>query len=186
MGSLIAGYPLPILATQIIWLNFVTDGFLDVSLAMEPKEKGLLQEKPRGENLIDWAMAFRMILMSIPMMLGTLFLFKYYYPFGIIKAWTVTLTTLSVFQWFNAWNCRHEKKSIFGLSPFSNTYLIAATMLVIALQLFAVYAPIMQKLLKTTALSASDWMLIIVVSSSIILIEEGRKFIAYIYRTIAK
>ena len=39
VGALVLGYPLPLLAAQIIWLNFVTDGFLDVALAMEPKEK---------------------------------------------------------------------------------------------------------------------------------------------------
>ena len=44
-GALVLGYPLPLLAAQVIWLNFVTDGFLDVALAMEPKETGLMQGK---------------------------------------------------------------------------------------------------------------------------------------------
>ena len=52
-GALLLGYPLPLLPAQIIWLNFVTDGFLDVALAMEPKEKVKAEakaEKPAEEK----------------------------------------------------------------------------------------------------------------------------------------
>ncbi|KKP78299.1 MAG: Cation-transporting ATPase [Candidatus Nomurabacteria bacterium GW2011_GWC2_35_35] len=97
-GALIFGMPLPILAAQIIWLNFVTDGFLDMSLAMEPKEKGLLLgkfERPK-KYLIDKLMLQRMIFMAVPMMIGTLFLFQKYIDINMEKAWTISLTTLAV------------------------------------------------------------------------------------------
>ena len=125
-GAMFLGYPLPVLPVQIIWLNFVTDGFLDVALAMEPKEEGLLRgnfERPK-KYLIDKLMAQRMVFMAVPMMAGTLFLFKDYFETDIVKAWTVSLTVLAVFQWFNAWNCRHERKSILKMSFFSNKFLI--------------------------------------------------------------
>ncbi|MDO8522786.1 MAG: HAD-IC family P-type ATPase, partial [bacterium] len=140
-GALVLGYPLPILATQIIWLNFVTDGFLDVALAMEPKEKGLMQgkfERPK-KWIVDGLMAQRMFLMALPMAIGTLFIFKDYIGDDMTRAWTISLTTLAVFQWFNAWNCRSESKSIFQMNPFSNTFLVGATAVVVSLQLFAVY-----------------------------------------------
>ncbi|MBI2600756.1 HAD-IC family P-type ATPase [Candidatus Daviesbacteria bacterium] len=178
-GALLLGFPLPILAAQIIWLNLVTDGFLTVSLAMEPKEEGLLKgtfEHPK-KYLIDGLTIQRMFLMAIPMMIGTLFLFKGYYQQDIVKAWTMSLTVLAVFQWFNAWNCRHESKSIFQLNPFSNRFLIGATITVIVLQLLAIYTPFMQKILKTTALDLSDWLIMIPIASSILIVEEIRKFI---------
>jgi len=178
-GALFLGFPLPILAAQIVWLNFVTDGFLDVSLAMEPKEEGLLKgtfEHPK-KYLIDGLTLQRMFLMAIPMMIGTLWLFKGYYQIDMVKAWTVSLTVLAVFQWFNAWNCRHESKSIFQLNPFSNRFLVGATLTVIALQLFAIYTPLMQKILHTTSLNMSEWIIIIIVASSIVVVEEIRKFI---------
>jgi len=84
---------------------------------------------------------------------------------------------LAVFQWFNAWNCRHESKSIFQLNPFSNRFLVGATLTVIALQLFAIYTPLMQKILHTTSLNMSEWIIIIIVASSIVVVEEIRKFI---------
>ncbi|MEK7608616.1 MAG: HAD-IC family P-type ATPase [Patescibacteria group bacterium] len=177
-GALFLGYPLPILAAQIIWLNFVTDGFLDVALAMEPKEKGLLAgtfEHPR-KYLVDSLMLQRMAVMAIPMMFGTLFLFNQYFDTDIAKAWTISLTTLAVFQWFNAWNCRSENRSIFGMEWFSNKYLVGATLVVVALQMAALYTPIMQTILRTTPLTPSEWLMIIPVAASIIVVEEVRKF----------
>lgn len=178
-GALFLGLPLPILAAQIVWLNFVTDGFLDVSLAMEPKEEGLLKstfEHPK-KYLIDGLTVQRMFLMAIPMMIGTLFLFKGYYQTDMVKAWTISLTVLAVFQWFNVWNCRHESKSIFQLNPFSNKFLVGATLTIILLQLTAIYHPLIQKVLKTTALELSDWLIIIPIASSIMIVEEIRKLI---------
>ncbi len=176
-GALLLGFPLPLLPAQIIWLNFVTDGFLDVSLAMEPKEEGLLQrkfERPK-KYIVDKMMARRMFFMAIPMTLGTLILFSFYFENSLIKGWTITLTTLAVFQWFNAWNCRHESKSIFQMNPFTNKFLCGATLIVISLQFFMIYNPMMQRLFKTTALSLSEWGIVVLVGSSILWVEEIRK-----------
>ena len=175
--ALFLGYPLPILAAQIIWLNFVTDGFLDVALAMEPKEEGLLSEKfehPK-KYIVDSLMIQRMAVMALPMMIGTLFLFSQHFETDIAKAWTISLTVLAVFQWFNAWNCRSENKSIFSMNWFSNKYLVGATFIVIALQMAAIYTPVMQKILRTVPLELSEWLLIIPVAASIIVAEELRK-----------
>ncbi|MFA7252540.1 MAG: HAD-IC family P-type ATPase [Candidatus Paceibacterota bacterium] len=178
MGAMILGFPLPLLPAQIIWLNFVTDGFLDVSLAMDPKESGLLQakfDKPR-KYILDKLMVQRMFSMAIPMVVGTLILFSFYIVDDLTKAWTISVTTLAVFQWFNAWNCRHESKSVFQMNPFSNKYLLGAMVIVIILQLCLVYNPIMQNLFKTTALTLSEWLMIILIASSILWVEEIRKF----------
>ena len=176
------GYPLPLLAAQIIWLNFVTDGFLDVALAMEPKENGLLSgtfERPK-KYIVDGLMARRMILMALPMMFGTLFFFQKYFETDIGKAWTISLTLLAVFQWFNAWNCRSESKSLFQMDFFSNKYLLGATAITISLQMLAVYTPFFQRFLHTVPLTLSEWMMIIAVATSIMWVEEIRKFF---YRT---
>ena len=177
-GALFLGWPLPILPAQIIWLNLVTDGFLDVALAMEPKESGLLKGKfeKSSKYLIDSFMAKRMVLMAVPMAIGALLLFQRFYQIDAVKAWTMSLTTLAVFQWFNAWNCRSENKSIFQMKFFSNKFLVGATIIVIVLQFLAVYNPLMQRILHTTALSLLDWILIITVGLSIVLVEEIRKF----------
>lgn len=169
--------PLPILAVQIIWLNLVTDGFLDIALSMEPKSKNLLYGKfdKSKKSLVDKLMITRIIFMSLPMMLGTLYFFNQYFENDIEKAWTISLTVLAMFQWFNAWNCRSETKSVFVMNPFSNKYLIGATGIVVLLQIFAVYNPIMQTVLKTVPLSLNEWLIMLPVAVSVILFEEVRK-----------
>ena len=176
--ALVLGYPLPLLAAQIIWLNFVTDGFLDVALAMEPKESGLLSgsfEHPK-KYFVDGRMARRMLFMALPMMVGTLFLFQIYAETDMVKAWTVSLTVLAVFQWFNAWNCRSESVSFFRMDFFSNKYLLGATVIVIVLQILALYTPFFQQFLRTTPLGLPEWGMIIAVATSVIWVEEIRKF----------
>jgi len=121
-------------------------------------------------------MVKRILLMAPIMGLGTLYLFSQYFEADLTKGWTIALTTMAVFQWFNAWNCRSESKSIFQIKLFSNKYLVGATMIVIFLQLAAVYTPFLQKILHTTSLSLSEWFIIVSVASSIILVEEIRKF----------
>ncbi len=176
--ALFLGYPLPLLAIHIIWLNFVTDGFLNAALAMEPKEDGLLRgnfSKPT-KYIIDKLMTVRLVLMSSVMAIGTLYVFQGYFETDLVKAMTMSLTTLAVFQWFNAWNCRSETKSIFQMNPFSNKYLIVAMIAIVSLQLLAVHSTLGQKLLHLVPLDPSDWILIITVATSIFVVEEIRKF----------
>ena len=178
VGALVIGVPLPLLPAQIIWLNFVTDPFLDAALAMEPKEKGLLKgtfERPK-KYLIDSLMVRRMPLMAFTMAVGTLWLFSLYAGNDMAKALTVSLTVLAVFQWFNAWNCRSEKESIFTMNPFSNKFLLGATCIVITLQLLVVYTPLLQGVFHTVPLAMPEWLLIISVAFSIVVVEEIRKF----------
>ena len=174
---------MPILPAQIIWLNFVTDGFLDVSLAMEPKDKELLLEKRSRDSrrLVDRLMTARIIIMASVMAIGTVYLFGNYAFGDPMKAWTISLTLLAVFQWMNALNCRSHKLSIFQMNPFSNIYLLGALTIVILLQIFALYTSFGQKILHTTPLSIPEWGAIFVIASSIIVAEEIRKFFYRMY-----
>lgn len=178
IAALFIGMPLPLLAAQIIWLNFVTDGFLDVALAMEPKEKNLLTERFRkpGRYVIDRLMLVRMLVMAAPMVVGTLCVFSTAIGPDMTKAWTLSMTTLAVFQWFNAWNCRSETESVFRMNPVGNPYLILATCIVVTLQVLALHVPFLQGMLHTTPLPLSEWLVCIGVASSVIFTEEIRKF----------
>lgn len=149
-----------------------------MALAMEPKEKNLLTKKLKRPNrlIVDSLMARRMLLMALPMAAGTLYLFNNYLASAPAKAWTISLTVLAVFQWFNAWNCRFEEKSVFQTNFFANKFLVGATLVVIALQLLAVYQPLLQKILHTVPLNLADWLVVIPIAASIIIVEEVRKF----------
>lgn len=178
--ALFTNLPLPLTAAQILWLNFVTDGFLDVGLSMEPQEPDLLnatwlQERTR---LVDKNLMLKSFYFSIPMGIVSLWVFKWAYagnPDSLAYARTMTLITMAMFQWFNVWNCRSEERSIFSSGLFSNRWLIAATLFVLFLQFGLTYLPFMQFIFKTVPLSLQDWLLILAVSAPIVVVEEVRK-----------
>lgn len=178
-AAIALGHPLPLLAAQIIWLNFITDGFLVLSLALEPKEKGAISRLKRrvSSSLVTTSMIWRMALMSTTMASVSLWLFATHLDQGYALATTVALTTLAVFQWLNAFNTRSEMRSVFGRHAFGNPYLFVALFIVIGLQLLAVYWTPLQGLLHTAPLTLSDWQIILGSSLSIIVVEEIRKLV---------
>jgi Ca2+-transporting ATPase len=177
VAAIFLGLPLPLLAVQIIWLNFVTDGFLVLALALEKKDVGLLSGKFTGHDkkLVDRNMLIRMLVMALPMAIFTVYFFAEQYALDLVKAQTFALTLLAVFQWFNAINCHSDSDSVFKDNPLSNKYIVLALVTVAVLQALAVYNPLFQAFLGTTALSITDWIIIFVTSLSIILAEEIRK-----------
>ena len=169
--------PLPLLAVHILWVNMVGDGIPGIFFAYDPKEKGLLSSrwKKPGKYIIDTTSVWRLLLMSLVMATGTLFVFWLVYTYDYRTALTMSFTVLAMFQWLNAWNCRSDKDSLFTTNPLSNRPLFFATIGVVLLQLFAVYHPFMQNILRTVPLEPTAWLVIIPVAASIILVEEARK-----------
>ena len=179
------GYPslgllFPLTAAQILWLNLITDGFLDSALALEKKEKGLLFEqkwlKSGHLRLIDLSMLGRIVFAAIPMALGALFVFVLYSQNDILLGRTMTLVTLGMFQWFNAWNCRSDTKSIFQIGLLSNRWLLLALAIVFILQVLLLHVPFLQKIFATQPLNMYQWIFVAVISSSILWLEELRKW----------
>lgn len=182
--AMVAALPLPLTAAQILWLNLVTDGFLNSALSMEPHEKKLLSEGffDKHIGLVDGALIAKTLFMAMPMGLGSFFVFTLYYKENIAHAQTMTLVTMCMFQWFNAWNCRSETKSILSIGVFSNRWLIGATSVVLLFLCALLYVPLMQRLFKTVPLVAIDWGIAILVSFSVIVLEEGRKLLIRSWR----
>ncbi|MCX5922387.1 MAG: HAD-IC family P-type ATPase [Candidatus Dependentiae bacterium] len=178
--ALSLGLPLPITAAQILWLNLVTDGFLNIALSVEPEEPGLLHKSwlTRKLRLVDRNMILKSLFMALPMGIGSLLVFYANYKVDLAYARTMTLLTMAMFQWFNVWNCRSEKLSIVQSGLFSNRWLLLSTSFVLCLQFLLIYAPFMHAIFKTVPLSLDDWRIVIMVSSSIVVLEEVRKFVA--------
>lgn len=174
--SLILNLPLPLLPAQILWLNLVTDGFLDVSLTEERQEENLLERSIKSEKLIDTTLMLKIIYLSLPMTFISLAVF-YAYKDDLKLARTMTLTLMALFQWFNSWNCRSETKSILTLGLFTNVWLVRACAFVFFLQVAVLYIPFFQKIFQTTPLSLYQLLFIIALSSSILAVEELRKFV---------
>jgi len=172
--------PLPITAAQILWLNLITDGFLDTALSTEKPQKDVIRTRPSetGSRIIDKNLLAKMMYMALPMGIASTYVFYVYYPYDIVHARSMTLVTMAMFQWFNAWNCRSETKSVFQLGLFTNKWLLFAIVVVLGLQFFVLHNPVMQRIFDTKPISAAQWGMIFLVSSSIFFIEEIRKFVA--------
>lgn len=168
------GYPLPFTASQIIWLNLVTDSFQVVALGFEPKEKDILSRKSEEPSpyILDIPQLIRMIVLAVPMTFGSFYLFKETYSIDFVKASTISVTCLAVYQWFNAWNCRSEERSVFLQNPFGNRPLIWATLAVIILQLGAIYWQPLAQILHFAPLEPLEWGVLLVSSLAVIAADE--------------
>lgn len=178
--ALLLFLPTPVLAAQLIWINLVTAGFLDIALAMEPKEKGLLKGKFKKPNALffDKLMLQRLLVMAFVMAIGTLSLFIWYLNTTTLAyAMTVAVTSMVVAEWFKVWTCRTDKNSITSAPFYGNKYIVWATLLVIVLHGLALYTPFMQQLLSLVPLNAIDWVIIIAVGSLTMVADEVRKWI---------
>lgn len=180
LGAMLLFLPVPFVPTQILWLNLITDGFLVVALAMEPGERNSTSKKAirtQKKSFFDKDMVVRTAVMGIVMSLGSILLFYAFHSIDLMRASTIALTSLAMFQWWNAWNVKSEESSLSLIDLAGNKYLIGATALVIILQLFAIYNPLLQRILETAPLTLLELYIAFVVSLSIIGVEEIRKFI---------
>lgn len=174
--SLLLTRELPLTLMQILWINIVTDGFLDIALLFEPKKFKLITRKiPKG-RLLNRSKLPHILLLGLVMALGTLVIFYYYrYTINSAYARTMALVTMALFQWFNAWNNRSEEYTLYVLGFWSNTWLIVVTGLVACMTIAVIYIPLLQQAFQTVSISFYDWIIALIVASSILIIEELRK-----------
>ena len=132
---------LPLLATQLLWINLITDGAPALALGIDPADPGLMNEPPRSKNegVITRSMWFGIFFVGVVMALGTLFVLDLSLPGGLISgsgdlryAQTMAFTTLMLFQLFNVFNARSDATSAFT-RLFTNRWLWAALGLSLAL-----------------------------------------------------
>jgi Ca2+-transporting ATPase len=146
---------MPLLATQILWLNLITDGLPAAALGVDPIRKGIMDAPPRspGEPIITKNMATNIVIISVLMAAGVLFLFGRFLSEGETVARTVAFTSMVMLEMVRVTMVRTQYK----LSFFSNPFLLGAIALSVLLQVAVVYVPEMNIVFKTTALAPYHW-----------------------------
>jgi Ca2+-transporting ATPase len=174
---------LPLIATQILWINLVTDGPPALALGVEPADESLMHQPPRpvGERVLTPSMWRGIVFVGIVMAAGTLFVLDSSLPGGFVEgsgdlryAQTMAFTTLMLFQVFNVFNARSDVESAF-IRLFTNPWLWAGVASSLALQVVVVYAPVLQRAFGTVALAGSDWLICSAVASVVIWLREITK-----------
>jgi Ca2+-transporting ATPase len=177
---------LPLLATQILWINLVTDGAPALALGVDPADPDVMsrQPRPRGEGVITARMWRGILFVGAIMAVGTLLVLDASLPGGLIEgsgdmryAQTMAFMTIVFYSMFNVFNARSDEQSAF-VRLFSNAWLWGAIALSLALQAAGVYVPFLQSAFSTTALSLDDWILCAAVGSSVLWLREIGKLIA--------
>jgi len=181
------GLVVPLLATQILWINLITDGAPALALAVDPADAESMGRppRPRSEPVLTGRMWIGIFSIGLVMAIGTLLVLDACLPGGLIPApdgniryaQTMAFTTLVLFQLFNVFNARSEEQSAFA-APFSNGWLWAAVALSLLLHAAVLYIPFLQHAFSTTALSGSDWLCCTAVASSVLWIGEISKAVA--------
>lgn len=173
--------PIPYVAAQLLWINLVTNGLQDVALAFEPGEKDVIKRKPRRlkEGIMSRLMYERSILVGLIISLGIIFNFIAALDDGVSleRARTIAVTTMVLFQFFQAWNSRSELRSVFTINPLSNPFLFYSMVAAFLAQIAVVYVPALQWVFRTESLSLDEWGRIILVSLSVVALVEIDKFI---------
>jgi P-type Ca2+ transporter type 2C len=177
---------LPLLATQILWINLVTDGAPALALGVDPATPGIMRKppRPRGEGVITRRMWIGIFFVGAIMAVGTLLALDASLPGGLIEGsgsmrygQTIAFTTLMMFQLFNVLNARSDERSAFR-GIFQNHWLWAAILLSLALHVAVIYIPFLQEAFSTVSLSWSDWMTCAAVASSVLWLREISKLVA--------
>jgi Ca2+-transporting ATPase len=184
-GSLV----LPLLATQILWINLVTDGAPALALGVDPAAPDIMRQPPRrrGEGVITAEMWAGILLVGAVMAAGTLAVLDASLPGGMIEgtgtvdeARTMAFTTLTLFQLFNVFNARSDRRSAFA-DLFRNGWLWAAVAVSVGLQVSVVYAPALQQAFSTVGLGWRDWLFCAAVASSVLWTREAAKLVRRLF-----
>ena len=177
---------LPLLAIQILWVNLVTDGLPALAMGVDPPDPDVMIRQPRDPNepILTRKSIFFIVYSGIIISVGTLLLFFLYIYSPVPKhteayARTVAFTMLIIFQMIMALNIRKEEHSLIGKEFFRNPYLLLAISSSVILHILIVYIPFFQPFFSTTALDLIDWIIIIVIGSVLVIVDEVRTFIAH-------
>ena len=179
--ALVLGYPPPLAAVQILWINLVTEGTVTVTLIMEPAEGDEMRLRPISprEPLFTRALLSRIAFMTPAMAASTLGWFVYRLSTGVpfAQAQTETFTVLAVCQWFNVLNCRSERRSALNLGILRNPWLIGGLVVGNLLQAAVVFLPPLGKVFYTVPFGVGEFLSIGAVASLVLWVEEIRKLI---------
>jgi len=184
-GSEPGNIVLPLLPTQILWINLVTDGGPALALGVDPADPDVMMQRPRprSEGVITRAMWAEILLSGAIIAAGTLMVLDASLPAGFIAgrgsishAQTMAFNTLAFFSIFMVFNARSDVRSAFS-GLFSNKWLWGAVVMSLVLQAVVIYVPFLQHAFSTAPLSARDWLVCAAVGSSVLWLRELSKVV---------
>jgi Cation transporting ATPase, C-terminus len=175
----------PLLATQILWINLLTDSAPALAMGVDPPPDDVMRRPPRrlSDRVIDGEMWFAIVYIGVVMAVVTLVALDLGLSGGLIggsgdidHARTMAFTTLVLAQLFNCFNARSDRTSAFH-HFFTNRWLWAAIALSVLLQVAAVEVPFLNKAFGTAPLPLADWLICVGLASGVLWADKAKKLV---------
>lgn len=176
--ALFLGFPLPLLPIHIIWLNAITDPFLGVALAREPKSPTAMSERPRSPHspILSNGHWLRIALDGAAIGLGAfaVFVFASAREYSIGQVYAMTLTANAFGEWLTAFTTRSARRSAFwGIRQ--NPTMLTALLAVLVMQLAILYVPAFAAAFHLQPFGGLEWLVVILGGLPVVVVEEIRK-----------
>ncbi|GJQ22762.1 MAG: calcium-translocating P-type ATPase, SERCA-type [Candidatus Brocadia sapporoensis] len=198
----ICNLPLPLFPIQILWINIATDGLPALALGVDTIDPDIMKKSARRstENIIDKSLGALIIFQGFLIAVSTLFAYLYIFYdtrnenpghlyswflhelipcfsgarlFGDLeRARTVAFSVMVVSQLFQSFNCRNANRSLFEIGVFTNTKLLLAAGISLAMQVAIIYIPYTRHIFKVVPLGLQDWIIVFGFSSLIFVVME--------------
>jgi Ca2+-transporting ATPase len=193
--SILFSLPVPLSATQILWINLITDSLPALALGVDPGDHDVMKKRPRSakEGFFAHGAGRRAIIGGV--LIGMLTLIAFYFGLNeygydffsnnipehvLAYARTMAFVVLGCTQLFYSLSLRHDRKSIFQIGLFTNQYLIISIIIGLILQLGVIEIPFLRMAFKTENLALSDWFIVFGFSLMPLIVNEIIKLITRI------
>ncbi len=160
------GWPSPLTAIQLLWLNLVTDGAPALALGTEKGDPDIMKQPPRPpkENIINKFMQIGVVVQTIAITsvtLGAYFLGRFTDPQHVEFAETMAFVTLSCSELFRAYTARSEYYPLLKIGIFTNKWMNLAVSSSLVLILVVIYVPFFNTIFNTLPLGMAQWEVIV-------------------------
>ena len=159
------GWPTPLKAIQILWINLVTDGLPALALAVEPPEKGIMQRPPRPPHEPVITLQRGLLILTHGILMAAVALFGFWWVYQgnkehLAQAQTTAFCIMAFSQLFFSFSCRSLRLTMPELGLFSNKMLLAAIGISAVLQIGAVLLPIARPVFGVSDQLTIQWLLV--------------------------
>jgi len=182
--SIIVGKEIPILATQILWINIIEEGLMNFAFAFEPKEPDIMKRSPRDESMKEiLTPSLKKLMTIIALTTGTFLIALYFillhFNISLDKIRTIMFIALSVDSIFFTFSIKNLHRPIWKINPLSNKYLVYAFGASFGALMLALEWTPLQKLLSLTPLSGNEFSLLFGLGLINLVIIEVGKFVVF-------
>ncbi|MCW2817067.1 MAG: ATPase, P-type (transporting), superfamily, subfamily [Nocardioides sp.] len=172
--AILFGGALPILPTQILWINMTTAVVLGLTLAFEQHEPGIMQRPPRAPDLplLTRALVWRTALVAGLLVAASWWVFvsEQGRGAGLAEARTAAVNVFVAVEIAYLLSCRSLTRASWRLGLLTNRWVVGGVLLQVLLQAAFTYLPVMNDVFGTAPLEATAWLKIAGVTAVVSLV----------------